>query len=95
MFRAGSKFLYALSAFGFVAAFFYALATGNHAVGMDSLVGPLTLGYKGRVGDHVGYSILVVLQAIDAAGWRTCACTIPAVSGAGGAIEAFALAHRR
>ena len=61
MFRSGSKFLYALAAFGFVAAFFYALATGNHAVGMDSLVGPLTLGYKGRVGDHVGYSILMVL----------------------------------
>lgn len=61
MFRSGSKFLYGLAAFGFVGAFFYSLATGNHAIGMDSLIGPLTLGYKGRVGDHVGYSILVVL----------------------------------
>ena len=61
MFRSGSKFLYALAAFGFIAAFFYSLATGNHAIGMDSLVGPLTLGYKGRVGDHVGYTVLVVL----------------------------------
>jgi hypothetical protein len=61
MFRSGSKFLYALAAFGFVAAFFYSLATGRSEVGMDSLVGPLTLGYKGQVGDHVGYSILVVL----------------------------------
>ena len=61
MFRSGSKFLYALSAFGFVAAIFYAFATGDHAIGMDSLVGPLTLGYKGRVGDHVGYTILTVL----------------------------------
>ncbi len=61
MFRSGSKFLYALAAFGFVGAFFYAISTGNHAVGMESLVGPITAGYKGRTGEHIGYTILVVL----------------------------------
>lgn len=34
------------------------------------------------------------VEAIDAAAWRTDACTIPAVTGAGGAIEAFVLARK-
>jgi 23S rRNA (cytidine1920-2'-O)/16S rRNA (cytidine1409-2'-O)-methyltransferase len=33
-------------------------------------------------------------QAIDSMGWRVLACTIPAVTGAGGAIEAFVMARR-
>ena len=28
---------------------------------MDALIGVLTLGYKGAVGDHIGYSILMAL----------------------------------
>jgi hypothetical protein len=63
MFKTGSKFLFGLSAFGFVAAIAYAAGTGRHLLGMDSLVGPLTLGYKGYVGDHVGYAILLGLSA--------------------------------
>ena len=66
MFKTGSKFLYGLSAFGFVAAIAYAMATGGQRVdSVDSVLGPLTLGYKGNVGDHVGFSILVSLAAIS------------------------------
>lgn len=62
MFKTGSKFLYGLSAFGFVAAIAYAAATNGHKiVSMDTLMGPLTFGYKGYVGDHVGYSVLMGL----------------------------------
>ena len=30
---------------------------------MDALLGVLTLGYKGAVGDHIGYSVLISLSA--------------------------------
>jgi hypothetical protein len=63
MFKTGSKFLFGLSAFGFVAAFAYAGASGRHELGMDALMGPLTLGYKGYVGDHVGFAVLIGLSA--------------------------------
>jgi hypothetical protein len=63
MFKTGSKFLFALAGFGFVAAVAYAGGTGDHAIGMDTLVGPLTLGYKGYVGEHTGFSILIGVSA--------------------------------
>ena len=63
MFKTGSRFLFGLAAFGYVAAIVYAAATGDHGIGMDSIIGPLTGGYKGYVGDHVGYSVLVGLSA--------------------------------
>ena len=62
MFKTGSKFLFGLAAFGFAAAFVYAGATGNHELGMDAVLGPLSLGWKGYVGEHVGYSVLVGLS---------------------------------
>ena len=62
MFKTGSKFLYGVAAFGFVASIAYAIATGGNKVdGVDTILGPLTLGYKGGVGDHVGFTILVTL----------------------------------
>lgn len=61
MFTTGSKYFYGVGLLALVGAFFYAIATSNTAVGMDSLTGPLSLGYKGGVGDHVGYSILVAI----------------------------------
>ena len=64
MFKTASKFLYGLAAFAFVGAIAYAAATNGHKlVSIDTIIGPLTLGYKGYVGDHVGYSILVALAA--------------------------------
>jgi len=66
MFKTGSKFLYGVAAFGFVAAIVYAIATGGEKVaGIDTILGPLTLGYKGGVGDHVGFTVLVVLSAVS------------------------------
>lgn len=64
MIKTGSKFLYGLAAFGFVVAFAYALATNGDVTPMDALLGPLSGGYKGAVGDHLGYSILIGLSAV-------------------------------
>ncbi len=61
MFKTGSRFLFSLAAFGFIAAIVYAASTGGNKIGLDSLIGPITGGYKGYVGDHVGYSVLVGL----------------------------------
>lgn len=62
MFKTGSKFLFGLAALGLVGAVLYTAATGDHELGMDSLLGPLTLGYKGYVGEHIGYTVLISLS---------------------------------
>jgi hypothetical protein len=61
MFTTGSKYFYGVGLLALVGAFFYAIATSDTAVGMDSLTGALSLGYKGGVGDHIGYGILVAI----------------------------------
>lgn len=61
MVKSASKFLFALAAFGFVGAVVYGGATSGQGFGMDSVIGPLTFGYKGHVGDHVGYAALMGL----------------------------------
>lgn len=61
MVKSASKFLFALAAFGFVSAVVYGGTTAGQGFGMDALMGPLTFGYKGYVGDHVGYAILMGL----------------------------------
>jgi len=43
---------------------------------------------------RVRRAIETAVEAIEGAGWRPRACTIPSITGAGGAIEAFVLAHR-
>ncbi len=63
MLKTGSKFLFALAGFGFFAAVVYAAGTSHHTLGMDAIVGPLTFGYKGYVGEHSGYTILMSLSA--------------------------------
>jgi len=65
MFKTGSKFLYGLAGLGLVSAILLAAATGDHPIGMDTLLGPLTFGYKGYVGDHVGYTVLISLSFIS------------------------------
>jgi hypothetical protein len=64
MFKTGSKFLFGLAGFGYLAAFLWADGTGQHKLGMDSLIGPLTFGYKGYVGDHVGYTLFIGLATV-------------------------------
>ena len=61
MFKSGSKFLFGLAALGFVSAILYGIATSDQGP-IDSFLGPITLGYKGGVGDHVGYTILISLS---------------------------------
>ena len=54
MITTSSKFLYALAAVLLASAVVYGYATGGGGVG------PLSVGYKGAVGDHVGYAILLL-----------------------------------
>jgi hypothetical protein len=66
----GSKLYFALFGLGLVAAVVYGVVTNGIDHGgiiaqiqsdgsLNALIGPLTFGYKGGVGDHVGYSILM------------------------------------
>ena len=59
MFNTASKFFFALAGFCVVAAMVWAGATTDHAIGMDTLLGPLTMGWKGYVGVHSGYALLM------------------------------------
>src|SRR4051812_28664470 len=70
MITTGSKLFYGLAGAAFVAAVVYGVVTNGVAHGgvlntlagdgaVDALLGPLTLGYKGGVGDHVGYALLM------------------------------------
>lgn len=70
MITTGSRFFYGMALVGWVAALTYGIITNgidqggviNNLTGdgaVDTLLGPLTLGYKGGVGDHVGFSILM------------------------------------
>ena len=55
MFTTGFKFFFGLFAAFTAAALLYGYTSGgNH-------VGPLSLGWKGSVGDHIGYGVLVAL----------------------------------
>ncbi|MDE0163201.1 MAG: hypothetical protein OXL98_15880 [Acidimicrobiaceae bacterium] len=59
MFTTGFKFFFGLFAAFCAAALVYGYTTGgNH-------VGPLSLGWKGGVGDHIGYGVLVGLAAVS------------------------------
>jgi hypothetical protein len=66
----GSKLYFALFGLGFFAAIVYGVVTNGIDHGgivallqsdgsLNALIGPITFGYKGGVGDHVGYSILM------------------------------------
>ena len=53
MITTGSKWFFGLGFVSLVLAVAYGWTTGGNGVG------PLTMGYKGGVGDHFGYGILV------------------------------------
>jgi len=61
MFTHGSKFFFGLAAFAFLVAAVYGGASAGHQIGMDTFIGVMTLGYKGRVGEHLGYTVLAGL----------------------------------
>jgi len=77
MITRGSKYFFGAAAVAFVTALFYGLLTGAARHGgiiavlggdgaVDALVGPLTFGWKGGVGDQVGYAVLMGFAAIMA-----------------------------
>ena len=59
MFTTGFKFFFGLFTAFCVAALVYGYTTGGDHVG------PLSLGWKGGVGDHIGYGLLVALGAVS------------------------------
>lgn len=61
MFTTGSKWFFGLAGAAFVAALVYGGATNPSEVGLSTFTGVLSLGYKGGVGDHVGYAVLMGL----------------------------------
>ncbi len=65
MFTSGSKYYFGLSFFAFLAAVLYGASSGVHSGLISMLVGPLTFGYKGSIGDHVGYSVLMGLSLVS------------------------------
>jgi hypothetical protein len=60
MITTGSKWFFGLSLFAFALAAALGWSTGGNGLG------PLTLGYKDGVGDHLGYGILVATSAVAA-----------------------------
>lgn len=66
MVTTGAKYFFGLTAFGLLAAFVYALSTYGDPIGMSAFLGAISLGYKGGVGDQMGYGILVGLVAAAA-----------------------------
>lgn len=77
MITRGSKFFFAGAIVAFLAALFYGFLTGASDQSgpidvfsdgniVNSIVGPLTFGWKGWVGDHVGYTILMGFAAVMA-----------------------------
>ncbi len=61
MFTTGFKFFFGLFAAFAVAAVVYGYATGG------DVVGPVSLGWKGGVGDHIGYGVMLALATASLA----------------------------
>lgn len=70
MITRGSKFFFGAAAVGYLTALIYGFVTGASANGgvievfsngglVNSIIGPISFGWKGWVGDQVGYSILM------------------------------------
>jgi hypothetical protein len=70
MITRGSKFFFGAAAVGYLTALLYGFLTGAAAHGgvldvfsngglVNSIVGPLSFGWKGWVGDQIGYSVLM------------------------------------
>ncbi len=59
MFTWGSKYLLGIATAAFLAAATYGLTTGGTVVGVSSM------GYKGGVGEHTGYTILMALAFVS------------------------------
>jgi hypothetical protein len=59
MIKNASKLLFTIAGLSVVASVLFAAFTSGHKLGMDTLVGPLSLGWKGYVGNHTAYVVLM------------------------------------
>jgi hypothetical protein len=66
MFTTAFRFFAAMAAAALVAASVSAIASEELAGWMDRLTGPITVGWKGGVGDHLAYTILLSLAFVSA-----------------------------
>ena len=77
MITRGSKYFYGAALFGYLSALLYGFVTGASDQGgvvavftdgavVDSIIGPLTLGWKGWVGEHIGYTVLLTFAGVMA-----------------------------
>lgn len=75
MITRGSKFFYAAAAVGFGAALLYGFLTGASDHGgvfavftdgsvVKSVLGPISFGWKGWVGEHIGYAVLMAFAGV-------------------------------
>lgn len=78
MITRGSKFFIGGAVFAYLCALFYGFVTEASTNGgvlsvfseggvVDAVVGPLSLGWKGGVGEHIGFSVLLGLAVVLAA----------------------------
>jgi hypothetical protein len=75
MFTPGFRLFFGFAAVGVIAAFVYGVASGGNdpSAGVDyfgfvdqeAWIGALSLGWKGGVGDHIGYLILVLFAIVS------------------------------
>jgi hypothetical protein len=74
MITRGSRFFFAAATIGYLSALLYGFISGASDQGgviavftdgavVDSVVGPLTFGWKGWIGEHVGYTVLMAFAA--------------------------------
>jgi hypothetical protein len=67
MFTTAFRFFAALSLAALVGAIVSALGSDADQAVIDRIVGPLTVGWKGGVGDHLAYTVLLSLAVVAAA----------------------------
>ena len=65
MLTPGFKFFFGFALFALAAAWVYGFASGGDQALIAHVLGPLTFGWKGGVGDHFGYTVLVSTAAVS------------------------------
>lgn len=65
LFTPAFRFFAALAVAGLVGAFVASVGSADQGL-IDTVVGPLSLGWKGSVGDHLAYTVLVSLGVVAA-----------------------------
>lgn len=61
MFTSGAKYFFGVAVFALIAAFVWGFITYGHTIGMSTFTGVISLGFKGGVGEHIGYTLFVAL----------------------------------